>query len=304
MIGVLPTVSVVIPVKDDAERLRVCLAALGRQAVTPLEVVVVDNGSSDGGAATAADAAAGGARLVREERPGIPAAAAAGYVAAVGEVIARLDADSIPGPGWVREVARAVASRPAVGAVTGGAEFSGGPWGLRRVGAAAYLAAYHLALGPALGHPPLFGSNLAMRRTAWEAVRFAVHRGDAELHDDLDLSFHLGRLVGVAYVPGITVRISHRPLTDAASLRRRFARGFRTVFTHWPAELPWHRWRALVARRRAARGRIDAGQAVRGRLVWHSPATPAGTRHPVDLERTEPSPAPRVTRPSSHAPRP
>lgn len=91
-------VSVVIPVKDDAEYLRRCLAALAAQTRAPREVVVVDNGSTD---ASRRVARRYGARLVRERRPGIPAAASRGYDAARGRVIARLDADSVPPRDWV-----------------------------------------------------------------------------------------------------------------------------------------------------------------------------------------------------------
>ncbi|WP_382307230.1 glycosyltransferase [Herbiconiux sp. UC225_62] len=237
------TVSVVIPVKDDAHRLEVCLAALRRQTAAPLEVVVVDNASTD---ATAAVARAAGARVVREERPGIPAAGAAGYDAALGDVIARLDADSIPPAHWVEAVLSHLRDHPDVLAVTGAAVFSGGPAPLRKVGAALYLGAYYGALAPALGHVPLFGSNFAMRREAWERVRWSVHRHDPELHDDLDLSFHLGAPGRIRYLRGITVQISHRPFTDPVAMVRRFRRGFRTVFVHWPHELPWRRWDRIV----------------------------------------------------------
>ena len=246
----LPTVSVVIPVKDDAERLTVCLAALARQTVPAVEIVVVDNDSGDD---TATVARAAGARVVFERRPGIPAASSAGYDAATGDVIARLDADSIPPTDWIENLARRFARQPEVSAFTGGAVFSGGPRRLRRVGAAVYLGAYYVALAPALGHVPLFGSNFALRRAAWEAVRWNVHRGDTELHDDLDLSFHLGAPFRLRYGRGMAVRISHRPLTDAASFRKRFRRGFRTVFVHWPHDLPWLRW-YRAARVRLARG--------------------------------------------------
>ena len=53
-------VSVVIPVRDDARHLEVCLRSLARQTVLPDEVVVVDNGSSDDSVAVAL---AGGARV-------------------------------------------------------------------------------------------------------------------------------------------------------------------------------------------------------------------------------------------------
>src|SRR5687767_10002467 len=44
-----PRVSVIIPVKNDAHRLAVCLASLAEQEYPAerLEVIVVDNGSSD-----------------------------------------------------------------------------------------------------------------------------------------------------------------------------------------------------------------------------------------------------------------
>ncbi len=41
------TVSVVIPVKDDADALGRCLRALSLQTKAPDEVIVVDNGSED-----------------------------------------------------------------------------------------------------------------------------------------------------------------------------------------------------------------------------------------------------------------
>lgn len=42
-----PTLSVVIPVKDDAAELRRCLRALARQTLPPDEIIVVDNASTD-----------------------------------------------------------------------------------------------------------------------------------------------------------------------------------------------------------------------------------------------------------------
>ncbi|RIJ54999.1 glycosyltransferase, partial [Clavibacter lycopersici] len=70
---VRPTVSVVIPVRDDAGHLRACLQALAGQTVAPDEVVVVDNASRDDSAEVARLA---GARVVHEPVVGIPAAAA------------------------------------------------------------------------------------------------------------------------------------------------------------------------------------------------------------------------------------
>ena len=50
-----------------------------------------------------------------------------------------------------------------------------------------YIGGYFTVIGALLGHPPIFGSNYAMRRDAWLELRDIVHRDRADVHDDLDL---------------------------------------------------------------------------------------------------------------------
>lgn len=147
---------------------------------------------------------------------------------------------------------RAFAERPDVAVLTGGARFVDGPWALRAPLAALYLGTYAAAGVSALGHLPLFGSNLAFRREAWEEIRGIVHREDAELHDDFDLAFHFGERHRIRYVPRTAMGMSMRPFTSASGFRRRMARGMRTVLVHWPDSFPPWRWRRLAERRRDA----------------------------------------------------
>lgn len=231
------SVSVVIPVRDDAALLRRCLTALRAQRMPPVEVVVVDNASRDD---TAKVASAHGARVVFEAAPGIPAAAAAGFDAASGDVVARLDADCVPPADWVERIAVAFARDPELAGLTGTATFAAGPAWLRRPLSAAYLGAYLVVVSPALGHVPLFGSNFAVRRSAWREVRNEVHRRDTLMHDDMDLSMHLGPCRRIRRDRGLTVGMSIRALRGGGLLRVR--RGFHTVVAHWPQELPWLRW--------------------------------------------------------------
>ena len=242
-------VSVVIPVKDDGTELDRCLKALAAQSRIADEIIVVDNGSSDRSATVALSA---GATLVRCDEPGIPAAAAAGYDRATGDLILRLDADCVPAESWIQDICNRFAQRPEVSAFTGRAHFIDGPTSLRPILAAAYLLAYATATVPALGHLPLFGSNLAMRREVWKDVQSTVHRDDPDLHDDLDLAYHLGEGNQIRYFHGSSMGISMRPFRNPAALRQRVYRGFRTVAVHWPHDFPPARWWRLVLRPRRA----------------------------------------------------
>lgn len=245
-----PTVSVVIPVKDDADVLRRCLAALADQQVRPDEIVVVDNGSTDDSADVAR---AAGARVVAEPEAGIPAASARGFDEARCEIVARLDADSVPPPGWIAHISSTFADDPELTAITGPATFIDGPVRWRRPLALAYLGSYFAAVTPALGHVPLFGSNFAARRSAWLEVRDGVHRHDPLMHDDMDLSVHLGPRRRIRYDHRLTMGVSMRALSGDRMLRLR--RGMHSIVSHWPAEFPWYRWyrRAVRPRTRPRR---------------------------------------------------
>ncbi|WP_210505253.1 glycosyltransferase family 2 protein [Naasia sp. SYSU D00057] len=244
------TLSVVIPVKDDAVPLERCLRDLAAQTRAPDEIVVVDNGSTDDSAEVARRF---GARVVPEPRPGIPAAASTGYDAATGDVVARCDADSRLPRDWTERVLAGLAD---VDAVTGPGRFYDVPARLARLSrlfSALYLGAYVATTGLALGHAPLFGSNLGMRRSAWLAVREDVHRDDPEIHDDLDLAVHLGTGHRIRWDRSLVVGISSRPFRDRAALRRRFRRGMRSLTLHWPEEYPPYRWARRIRNRSAVR---------------------------------------------------
>ena len=104
-------VTVVIPVRDRAAELALCLAGLGEY-----QVIVVDDGSRDP-AAVAAAAAAAGARCVHRAVNGGPAAARNTGLAAVGTpLVAFLDSDCVPAPGWLSPLLPHFAD-PAVAAV-------------------------------------------------------------------------------------------------------------------------------------------------------------------------------------------
>ena len=114
-----PFVSVVIPVYDDTEPLKLCLDCLDRQTYPKHrhEILVVDNGSSS--EPTEAVAGRPGVKLIRCPEPGSYAARNRGVAAALGPIIAFTDADCQPRADWIASGVAALLREPEV-AVVGG----------------------------------------------------------------------------------------------------------------------------------------------------------------------------------------
>jgi glycosyltransferase involved in cell wall biosynthesis len=252
----VPTISVIIPVYNDAEFLRACLAALAAQTRTADEIIVVDNASTDASAQVAKN---GGAHVVREPQRGIAPATAAGFDAASGDILARLDADSVPSPTWLATIERILDGQPDASALTGTASFYGGTAFARWYGRTCDLGTYFLLFQGLLGHPPLFGSNFALRADAWRRIRNSAHRDRNDIHDDLDLSYQIQPDMTVLFTRDLGMSISARPFSSWGRLTRRIVWGFRTVALNTQTQTP--------LRRRAAR-RAAAGTQREPLLSW------------------------------------
>ncbi len=108
----LPDVSVVIPTRDRADRLRAALASALAQQGADVEVVVIDDGSAPAAADAVGALVEGRARLIRHERPqGVSRARNAGIGAARAAWVAFLDDDDLWAPGKLAaQLARADAA--------------------------------------------------------------------------------------------------------------------------------------------------------------------------------------------------
>jgi glycosyltransferase involved in cell wall biosynthesis len=219
-------ISVVIPALNDAEFLRTCLAALANQTRPADEIIVVDNGSTDD---TADIARAAGVTLLHEPQPGIFPATATGFDAASGEIIARLDTDSVPPRDWLARIEATLETVERPAAVTGSASFYGANPIACWVGEHVYLGGYFRWITLLLGHPPLFGSNFGMHRELWAATRDRAHRDLRLVHDDFDFSVNIPAGSTVVFDKKLLVAVHARPLVTIGAFGKRVKLAYYTL---------------------------------------------------------------------------
>ncbi len=178
-------VSLVIPAYNEESHLRACLDSVAAQIEAPFEVIVVDNNSTDQTAAIARRFSF--VRLISEPQQGRVFARNAGFSAARGDIIARLDADVAALPDWTQRVRQAFERDDNMAAVTGLTLSSLLPrthFGRSRY----WMRLYFWWTEAYFGVRLLSGPNFALRRSVWESVKSSVCLDDDLVHEDQDLS--------------------------------------------------------------------------------------------------------------------
>jgi len=263
---VVADVTVVVPVRDRADDLAACLAALGGE----VPVLVVDDGSVDA-APVRRLAAEHGAALLRRERPGGPAAARnAGWDACTTAYVAFVDSDCRPAPGWLAPLLAHLAD-PDVHAVAPRIiDAPGDGW----------LAAFEAARSPLDLRDRAAGVRQGSRVPYVPAAALVVRR-DCPLRfdesmpvgEDVDLVWRLAAGGGrVRYEPAS--RVAHRHRTRPVPLlHRRFDYGTSAapLAARHPGRLPavslnaWSvaAWSLLLARRPVLAGVVTGVAAAR-----------------------------------------
>lgn len=198
-------ISIVIPVYNEAERLGACLAAIDAQTVPAHEVVVVNNNSTDGTADVARQFPF--VTLTHEPRQGVIHARTAGFNATTGDIIARIDADTLLPPEWTAEVHEIMSDRT-ISAVSGAPHYH--DFALPNLANAIDHYWRQRLADKLVDTNFLYGANMAMRRDAWLAVRGHLCT-EADIHEDFDLAIHLQeRGYLVTYEASLIAGISSR----------------------------------------------------------------------------------------------
>lgn len=237
-----PTVSIVIPAYNEQSVIKTCIKSILRQTVAAYEIIVVDNRSKDRTCKIVErlqrEHPEANIRLLHEnKKQGITPARNHGFNHARGDVIGRIDADSIIEPDWVEQVAHAFADTT-VAAATGPVSYHDMP--LRRF---AFRGDHHLRKVLSTfqdDYQFLFGSNMAIRQAVWREIRELTCKEvcnseyrdvDDEIFEDIDLSIHVAEQgYRTKYVPEMVAGMSARRLRDSPKDFHRYVMRFERTY--------------------------------------------------------------------------
>jgi len=239
----LPSVSVIIPVLNGASTIGDTLAGLTHQLASPCdtEIIVVDNGSSDG---TPDLVQKFPVTLLGEPKRGPSAARNRGLYAARGEIIAYLDADTLPTRRWLVEIVSPFLD-PEIHLVAGRLMGYRPETPAEKFYSRFYVdreqkdaSATHFPFAPS--------ANMAVRRSA----ALAIGGWDEEFRvaQDMEFSYRLLRefKTNIHYQPSALVFLRTRP-TDSDLYRQAFkyGQGRAKLWMRYPDVARWNAIRAI-----------------------------------------------------------
>ncbi len=198
------TVSIVIPVYNEEGYIGACLDAVARQAVAPLEVIVVDNNCTDRSIEIARTYSF--VTIITEKHQHQVFAQTTGFNKAKGDILGRIDADTVLPSDWTKKVLKCFVDSEVV-AITGIADPYDLP--LKKIGIAVFEF-YQTRLTYWLsGHTMLWGANCALRAKAWQTIRSQMVIAD-NIWEDHEMSYWLATLGEVKLINDLQVGCSFR----------------------------------------------------------------------------------------------
>lgn len=213
-----PSVSLVVPLRDEARTLPRLWASVQKQTVPPDEIILVDGGSTDGTAALARQLAEQDDRLrVIEAGPATPGRGRnVGMAAARHDWVALTDGGIALDPNWLEELLTVVTTEPGVGVVYGNYEPEVRTF-FELCASLAYVGVLRDTPGGSMRGPS--ASSVLVHRSTWEAVGGFPDRRAAE---DL-IFFSRVEALGVptGWAPSAIARWELRP--SLAQTYRRFS---------------------------------------------------------------------------------
>ena len=224
------TLSIVIPAYNEERHLVDCLEAIARQTVAPDEVIVVNNNSIDRTAEIARNYPF--VTVVNEAKQGMIFARDKGFKVAKGDILGRIDADARISENWVEEVKR-VLSNPMVAAVSGPGITYTLPPSISEYRSTLWSRVYIFDVHGLFRVPVLWGSNMAIRKSAWKTIEKQTSKDEKIVHEDQDISFLLaGNGLLAKFDPRLTIFTDGDTYFYWPKFREYFLRSIKTRNLH------------------------------------------------------------------------
>jgi len=198
-------VSVVIPVYNEEKYIKNCLDSLMNQTEKPDEIIISNNNSTD---RTIEIVKNYNVKIISEHFQGIGYARNAGFNSASGNIIARCDADTLPSPDWIYKIKKAFTENINVIALSGPGSFYDYPYA--NINTLFTKLLYFKLTRIALGYYPLFGANMAIKKSVWNKVKDSVCTENISLHEDMDLAIHINKYGKIQFNPSLIIKLSAR----------------------------------------------------------------------------------------------
>lgn len=208
-------ISYIIPAYNEEAYIAKCIESILRQSRKPHEIIVVNNNSKDKTAEIAKGYPA--VTLLSEPKQGMIYARNTGMNHATGDILARIDADTILFPDWGKIVSDAFETAPpSLAAVTGPGTFydiSLSPFFSN------FQRFFYFGIVRACIHMvPLWGSNMAIRRDVWHEIFPKLQLDGERVHEDIDITLALRPKYTTQFISTLRPLISARRFKDAPSL--------------------------------------------------------------------------------------
>jgi glycosyltransferase involved in cell wall biosynthesis len=207
--------SFVIPAYNEEALLRPCVHSVMEQLAQEgidAEIIVVNNASTDRTREIAASLA--GVRVVDEPQKGLVRARQAGFLAATGDLIANIDADTRLTPGWIAKVYTRFMCDPSLVALSGPCIYYDLPAPVRMWVRLFYALAFvsYLTTRFVLNRSSLLqGGNYVIRRDALRAL--GGYNTAIEFYgEDTDAAYRLHKIGKVVFTLRLPIYASGRRL--------------------------------------------------------------------------------------------
>lgn len=221
------TVSIVIPVFNDEDHLKACLESISRQTEHPDEVIIVDNNCTDNSVEVAKQFSF--VKIVKETQQGVMYARDKGFNSAKSDIIGRIDADTQLPEDWVKKV-KIIFENGEIDAVSGPTGWHDAP--ARQLGTFLDKNIRQMVwrLGARNDAIFLFGSNMAITKKAWDAVKGEVCLRK-DVHEDIDLALHLfEKGFTVAFDGSLDALASSRRMHDSAEQLKKYVDVYKNTY--------------------------------------------------------------------------